>query len=236
MLQMTKSGNRISPPPEELRGESKLPHGVEQREVKNGKAKPMALMENNECSICEAVRSGDEAAIEKAYWKSLDTITWHSSKTNGWWKRAKTSKDYAQEAWIILLTKLQTGFDCRQLPDHTFHAYVGKIAYYLYLVGERKIKRDQAALDRIIMELHEDREFDADKYDVLREVLLDRAMAQLPQEDRWIVEERAINGVSFEILASMLGKSNDAVRQQYRRARVELQKILKSMGINGTWI
>ena len=236
MLQMTKSGNRISPPPEELPGDSKLPRGVEQREVKNGKSKPMALMENDEYSICEAVRNGDTLAIKSAYQKSLSQIAWHVDKAGGWWKRAKTSKDYAQDAWVILLTKLNTGFDCRQLPDRTFYAYIGRIAYYLFLVGERGFKRSQIYLDGLSLELHEDREFDADKNEILRSARLKWAMGQLSQDDRSILEMHYYGELNHEALAKAFAISNDAVRQRLTRARARLLEILKQMGINGTWI
>ncbi len=236
ILQMSEIGNRISPPPEKLPGNSKLPRRVERLEPENEKSKPIGWMENKEYLICEAVRNRDELSIKRAYLKSLEEIEWHVEKAGGWLKRSKTSKDFAQDAWVILLTKLSTGYDCRLLPDRSFYAFLKKIAYYLFLVSERRVKLDETYLVSLTNEFYEDQDYDIETHEILRKSILEKAMKQLSQEDREILEAHYYESLDHEALSRKLGISGEAVRQRLSRARARLKEILKDKGINGTWI
>ena len=55
---------------------------------------------------------------------------------------------------------------------------------------------------------------------------VDRAIAQLPEQDQVVVRLRHWEGLRFREIAQLLGKNPDAVGVQYRRALTKLEKLL----------
>lgn len=128
------------------------------------------------------------------------------------------AKDVLQETNLTLWRKAED-FE----PGTNFTAWACRTAYFHVLNQRRKLSREQLVFDEEVLDyLAERQEERADGADV-RLAALRTCMADLPENQRELVEERYQPGASVQEIAREKGKSEGAISQSLLRIRTALQ-------------
>jgi RNA polymerase sigma-70 factor (ECF subfamily) len=127
------------------------------------------------------------------------------------------TQDVLQEANITIWRKRDT-FE----PGTHFMAWASKVAYFHVLSHRRKMSRDRLVFDDDILDYLAERQADRAADGVTREQVLRECVAELPQDQRALIDARYAPGGSVQGIAKQRGKSVGAISQTLYRIRESL--------------
>jgi RNA polymerase sigma-70 factor, ECF subfamily len=170
-----------------------------------------------ETSLIEAVRAGHAAAFDALVGQHMRSALAVAYRVLG---HRQDAEDVVQEGFLAALVKIET-FE-RGRPFRP---------WLLRIVANRAINlRKARSLRRVepipagVVSGEESPAKAAERGELRRE--LTRALAQLPEQQRWVVELFEIDGFSGAEIADMLDMPEGTVRWQLHEARQTLRKVL----------
>ena len=138
----------------------------------------------------------------------------------------QTAEDLTSEVFVRMIRSLP-GFYPGKAP---FHAWLYQIAHNLAIDHFRKAAhRNHIELQENDMALQEDIDMTVDRH--LTQERLQKALAELKDDQREVILLRFVNGLSITEVARILEKSENAIKGLQRRALLTLREILNEWEI-----
>lgn len=133
------------------------------------------------------------------------------------------SRDVLQETNLVLWRKM-ADFE----PGTNFGAWAKRCAYYEALKFRRARQRDRLLFDddliALLVDEHEPPGHDEEE----RRLALRDCLAQLPEQQRLIIDRRYRAEISVQQLAEEFGKKESAIKMAMKRIRESLQVCIES--------
>jgi RNA polymerase sigma-70 factor (ECF subfamily) len=133
------------------------------------------------------------------------------------------ARDVLQETNLVLWRKVDA-FE----PGTDFGAWARKCAYYQALAFLRDRKRDPHLFDDNLLALFADEEPDSAQDDNERRLALRDCLAQLPDRQRSLINQRYREELPVRQLAADLGKKESAMKMGLMRLREALRTCIES--------
>lgn len=190
-------------------------------------AKPEMTSRETESQLLAAAQGGDRAALDqllRSHWQPIyQFITYKIGNQHD-------AQDIAQETFIRAFRALSRYRE----TNASFRTYLGRIALNLIADYWRRLGRTPQTVDvadyRGLLEDSSDKpEEQAVKHERQQEVA--QVMAQLPAEQRRVVEMRIMQGLSIQETAVQMNKTEAAVKMLQQRALTNLRKLFKDNDI-----
>ena len=184
-------------------------------------------------ALLAALKQGDSAARQEfgeAYWPEILSAAKAGMGGSSLAKRVSV-EELADLVWETFCTRAAAG--ALTLTDsHQLGSLLERLADHaiMHLVRREHAKcRDIDRLERLPVEEFKicSREIDPSRAGEASDAL-DRCAEELSDEEFWIAFELKANDRTLAEIAAIMGKSPDAIRMQYNRARERLQDKLGS--------
>lgn len=157
----------------------------------------------------ERAKKGDHKAFRRLYDHYAPFVWRIVYRTAGGDK--DTAAEIVQDTFINIHRSLKTfGFDAS--PG----TWVYRIAFNAAKTFLLKRKRQRSGISEYDDDLHAGT-FRTDEYDAAE--LVDKVLAALPIEDRFLLVAREVDGMSFDEIAAITGKSAEALRVRMFRMK-----------------
>jgi RNA polymerase sigma-70 factor (ECF subfamily) len=169
--------------------------------------------------IIERLRQGDEKAFEELYTRLSGRVFSYILPRV---KSRDEALDVLQEVFIAIWSA-RLRFAYRN--DASVYGFVFTIARRTLASYYGGKKRDAATL-----ELPQEDRYDMDIDGLGDAHMIERAMADLSDDDRDVLTLRYWSGFSFDEIAQMQGKHETAMRVRHHRALARLKSILSTYG------
>ncbi|HLF14416.1 MAG TPA: RNA polymerase sigma factor [Bacteroidota bacterium] len=179
------------------------------------------MTEQTDPQLIESFRNGNEKAFNQLVARHQERIYWVARRILG---SHEDADDVVQEVFLRVFRKLHTF-----RGNSEFFTWLYRIAVNLSLnASKRKKVADFFHIDA----LHERQPADGDNPETLlmrreEQSLLDRAVVLLPEKQKAVFTMRYHEGMKFERIASILGRSVGGVKSNYFHAVRKIDRFLK---------
>ncbi len=179
------------------------------------------ISEQTDQQLIESFRGGHENAFNLLVARYQNRVYWTARRMLG---NHQDADDIVQEVFIRVYRKLHTFRD-----ESTFYTWVYRITVNLSLNASRK--RSVARffhMEDLVTGVPSNAD-DPEKILVDREqrTLLDEAVGDLPEKQKAVFTMRYHEGLKFNTIATILGKSVGGVKSNYFHALRKIEKYLK---------
>jgi RNA polymerase sigma-70 factor (ECF subfamily) len=176
----------------------------------------VTLAPDEEQVLIQSAQRGDRqafAVLVERYWDRLYRWLFHLTHNR------HTAEDLAQEAFLKALANLQ-----RFRPGSNFHAWLFRIAYNSFVSQWRGEERARQAFPHQLRHPEEGPLEQVLSREALQ--LLARAVGRLPPDFRAAFLLRVEEGLSFHVIAGVLGIKEETARWRVFKARQKLMRVL----------
>ncbi len=173
--------------------------------------------------LIDDCRNGDTKAqfeLYKLYYKAMYNTGLRILNNS------QEAEDVMQEAFLKAFQKLDT-----YKEEVSFGAWLKKIVVNHSLDYLKKNKLDTDQMDEGRMQIADEVGLAAEDEQVQQVQLIKRAISQLSENYRVIVNLHLIEGYDHDEIGEILGMTNAAVRTAFSRGRKNLQKILEEQKV-----
>ena len=179
------------------------------------------MTEQTDLQLIESFRNGDEKAFNLLVVRYQERVYWAARRILG---SHEDADDMVQEVFLRVYRKLHTFRGSSE-----FFTWLYRITVNLSLNASRRKKiADFFHIDA----LHDTQPAEVDNPETLlmrreEQSLLDRAVTLLPEKQKAVFTMRYHEGMKFELIASILGRSVGGVKSNYFHALRKIDRFLK---------
>lgn len=174
---------------------------------------------NIDHNLVERFNNGDESAFNEIVRKYQQRIYWHARRMTG---NHLDADEIVQEVLLVLYKKLK---------DFKFKSSLYTWIYKITSTRSINLIRRRSVKEMFSLESGADREAESD---ILRDIenkeeieMLEKHLQRIPAKQREVFILRTIDGLSYEEISEITGKSVGGLKSNYFHA---LRKITEMMG------
>jgi RNA polymerase sigma-70 factor (ECF subfamily) len=164
----------------------------------------------NDEELLARFRSGERGAFDELVRRHQRALFLLAQRILG---STEDARDVAQRAFVQAWRELP-----RFRGEARFRTWVYRIAANLAFDAARKRGRDRRLLEIVPGE--------KSTHDPLAAIKLRRAIAELPERQRLVIELRAFEELSFAEIGEVVGSTEDAAKMNFHHALKRLRKLL----------